>query len=414
MGSVVHHRQFIDEHIRPHDIFIDIRSGGLRLHAWTAVTRHPGQISALMLEPNKDLCPLIEADIIRNQLHHVVKLIGPDNTKDEKKILDLPLDSWLNDDPHLADRRTFIALSATHDNLSMLSEARDLLASGRVACILIEPPANKAFGSELQTVLSDLQTHGLKPFRFPSESIGGLLIPFTHTDREPCIIICLADLIKHCGVVFTGNTSPHSLWYDLSRAARIAWTQDLRHCSSASDGSRWADSRNLIDGAENRASIAHANLQHPGGKLLDLGAGLMRLREYTSSSFFYQPADLVSHAQDTLLIDLNQSETWSNITKDEPYDVIAMLAVLEYVAHPEAILHYLRQLGSYLLLTYSPTDHLGSPEARLAEGMLNDLSEADLCTMLKQTGWVIQQRVDVNESSLLFVCGDLQEEPSIQ
>ena len=93
---------------------------------------------------------------------------------------------------------------------------------------------------------------------------------------------------------------------------------------------------------------------------------------------------------DTVLIDLNQGQF-----PPGNFDVAALLAVLEHVHDPEAVLRNCRTAARRVVIGYDPVklpvDDLQRLERR-QRGYFNDFSAADLEALLARAGWKITAR----------------------
>jgi len=134
--------------------------------------------------------------------------------------------------------------------------------------------------------------------------------------------------------------------------------------------------------AEERAKAA-APLLPVKGRVLDLGAGSMRLKAALAQGIDYVAADLVPWTAVTVPVDLNQGQF-----PQGRFDAIALLEVLEFLHEPLTVLKTCREASDSLVLTY----RLRTKEkvsARRAQGWFNDFDEKGLRRLLDEAGWRI-------------------------
>jgi len=73
-----------------------------------------------------------------------------------------------------------------------------------------------------------------------------------------------------------------------------------------SDGWRWADPREMEAGAAESAALVASHISGRA-RILDLGAGLMKVGLRMKLGAVYTPVDLVRYADATVLADLNDN-----------------------------------------------------------------------------------------------------------
>jgi hypothetical protein len=148
----------------------------------------------------------------------------------------------------------------------------------------------------------------------------------------------------------------------------------------STDGARWADPANLEAGAEERARRAAAHIAD-GSHILDLGAGLMTLREAAPAGIRYSPADLVLRDPAGIALDLNSGDFPGG-----SYDGVVMLELLEYVHDPHGVLSRARSAAQRLLVSYRIHDGSDTGERR-ADGLFNDFTREQFLALLEATDW---------------------------
>jgi hypothetical protein len=167
----------------------------------------------------------------------------------------------------------------------------------------------------------------------------------------------------------------------MPRRQRIAATTAMR-AERATDLARWSDPANLDPRWEYGPARA-ARFVPPGSRVLDLGAGLETLGTYLPRGCAYTPFDLVSHSDQTLVGDLNRGEL-----PDGDFDVVAVIATLEFVHDVGAVLGVIHPRAPLAILTYCArtADDL---DKRLEKGFVNDFTRDELVLLCQKKGWQV-------------------------
>ena len=146
------------------------------------------------------------------------------------------------------------------------------------------------------------------------------------------------------------------------------------------DDRRWVD---VTDRWPGRLRAA-ASLIHPGESVLDIGAGAEGLKARLDPSCPYTPADQHQRTPDTVIVDLEHP-----ITVIGPFDVVALLGVLEYVADPLTALRNCRDLARHLVVSYAPR---GSG-SRGRNGWRNCMTRIEVEALFVQAGFVVESKL---------------------
>lgn len=416
-------RAFLDAHLQPGDLLLDIGAhwGVIALHA---ASRWPGQVSVLAVEPDAVNAARLNSFAAGNGLAHVIETVvagcadkpGRGRVKpggnssmgfavapEENGPLALvSIDSLLAERPALQAKRCFVKIDVEGLEPVVVAGMERLMASGRVGAIILERgreydqgPARQAF----EALLLKLKNKGFTLWRFASEQLGGPLIPFVNTE-DLCNFIALAPGFAPLPAYprpdvqeVTAPTQPERARQ--SGAAKVARTELLMK-AKASDGGFWADPANLAPLADERAKAA-ASLLPGSGRVLDLGAGLMRVRTHLAKGVGYVPADLVPWSAETLAVDLNQDQF-----PQGTFTAVLLLEVLEFLHAPERVLAACRQCGESLVMTYRQRAEETLQERR-AQGWFNDFDELELAALLDRTGWRIDLTVPSPEAGTRLI-----------
>lgn len=416
-------RAFLDAHLKPGDLLLDI-GAHWGVIALSAASRWPGQVSVLAVEPDAVNAARLSAFAAGNGLAHVIETVvagcadkpgrgrvkpggnssmGFSVAPEQNGPLALvSIDSLLAERPALQGKRSFVKIDVEGLEPVVVAGMEGLMASGRVAAIILERgreydrgPARQAFEALLQA----LKKKGFTLWRFASEQLGGPLIPFVNTE-DLCNFIALAPDFVPLAAYPRPEVSEVTAPTQPERArqtgeAKIRRTEALIQ-AKASDGGFWADAANLASLVDERAQAA-AGLLPGQGCVLDLGAGLMRVRKHLAQGVDYQPADLVPWSAETLAVDLNQDQF-----PQGHFAAILLLEVLEFLHEPEKILAACRRSGDSLVMTY----RLRAGEAvqeRRAQGWFNDFDELELSALLDRTGWRIDLSVPSSEAKTRLI-----------
>jgi len=422
-------RKFIDVHLRPGDLFIDIGAhwGVFALHA---ATRYRGDVHVLAVEPH----PVNVSHLIRwvagNRLADAVEIIaaavGPDvgtaplvfNTTMGHSLFGLghssnapnmgavtvpvmTIDHLFAERSDIAGRRTILKIDAEGYEPEVLAGARNLLDSGRVAALIWEHGRAFHEGERREAMLAmcgDLEARGFRQYRFPHPTMGGTLVPFAPTSESFNVFAMVAGE-RPLPTYIKPDPRPEVL----PAPCRSPDDPEVRAASTtilierkATDAARWADFEAMSQGADERAHLAAAVIA-PESRVLDLGAGSMALRGVLPAGCRYTPADLVQFAPDTIVVDLNAGGF-----PDGVFDVVAMIDVVEFLHDPGAVLTAAGRAAPRLVVSYRPADGKKAEKRRRA-GLFNDFSEKSFGALLTNASWRVADR-RAGAGLTLFLC----------
>ncbi|MCC7045593.1 MAG: glycosyltransferase family protein [Alphaproteobacteria bacterium] len=386
-------RSFLHEHVAPGDIVVEVGSGDEGL-ALGAAMRHPGQVRVLAFGLQGEWQTELRARAERAGIAAAVETLraglGARTSPAHATVAPrTTLDAVLRDRAELTGR-IFLCLSAGERAAEIVAGAMDLLAKGRIAALLWRADASDQMDAARQTgLLGDLARLGFGHFRLPDDDLGGKLLPYVALP-EPATVFSLArGFERRAGYVGAPRGGMPLLegrrFATLDPAQRRARTAVLVR-ARGTDAARWADPASLEDGAEHRASFAGPHLVPAGAgdpRVLDLGAGLMRLARHLPPAARYVPTDLALRSADTLLVDLNQGDFPAG-----SFEAVAMLDVLEFMHDAPGLLQRARTASPRLVLTYrlsDGTDH----DARAEAGWFNAFTRSVLESHLAIAGWVV-------------------------
>lgn len=198
-------RSFLDAHLEPGDLFIDVGAhwGVMSLHA---ATHAQGGVRVLACEPTPRNIPHLRQWIDDNGLGDSIELIGaaisdrpgrgamlPQSTmghsleKDGDGAVEVTtIDTLLAARPDLRGRRVIVKIDVEGTEADVIAGMEGLLVEGRVAAIIWErgrtydAPANRGLVERIRERLSAL---GFTPWRFDAEDKAGPLRPFVDDGR---------------------------------------------------------------------------------------------------------------------------------------------------------------------------------------------------------------------------------------
>lgn len=198
-------RCFIDAHLEPGDLFLDIGAhwGIMALHA---ATRWPGQVKVLAFEAaprnQVSLRRWIDANALGSQIEIIPAAVAdapgrgelrPESTMGhslvraaEGRVPVVTIDDELARRPELAGRRVVIKIDVEGGEPEVVAGMPGLLASGRVVAVIWErgPAYGESDGlNRAAAVRRRFAELGFTAWRFASEDAGGALEPFAEDGR---------------------------------------------------------------------------------------------------------------------------------------------------------------------------------------------------------------------------------------
>lgn len=423
-------RAFFDAHLEPGDVFLDV-GAHLGLYSLGAATRHPGAIKVIAFEPHPlNVLTLLRQLGLNGQLH-AVELIcaavgatagfgklwpystmgnfiaehAPADAPKDNPPLTVPivsLDMLFADRADLADGRVFVKVDVEGYEPPVIAGAARLLASGRVAAVVLEksdyyaaPDRRGGFEAMIETILG----HGYSIYWFPHAHLPCALIPWVD-GNETGNLVALAPGFER-RTAYDGPHAPYTplpppMKTDFDASDQAALTERLI-ARGGTDGWRWASPRNLDAGSEARAALALPHVPRRC-KLLDLGAGLMHIVTKIGAGSAYTPVDLIRYARTTLVLDLNGGQF-----PEGDWDCALALELLEHIHDVPALLARTRASSERLVCTYKSVEDIADPALRRTHGYFNDFDRTALCAMLQAAGWQVTH-VEVHDGHSLFVC----------
>lgn len=423
-------RRFLDLHLQPGDLFIDV-GAHCGIYSLTAATRWPGQVAGLAIEPLPENAAILRRNLALHASADRVEVVEAaagaapgeatlhrdgtmggslypltEGPAPQPRLVArvVTLDGLLADRPHLAGRRTFLKIDAEGHEPEVIEGARRLLATGCVAAIIWEKGAlydQAPHHRRMLAMLDSLRACGFTQLRFPHENLGGALVPFV-PNHERCNVFALAPgfAVAPSYDKPAGPAAPAvpAAPRQPTAADHAAYTKALAEVRG-SDAGRWADPANLSAAWDGRAARVAAHIPR-GTHVLDVGAGAMALRRFLDTSVRYTPADIVAREPGCLVADLNQGQFPAG-----RFDYVTMLGVLEYLHDLPGVLRRARAAAPRAIFTYSLYAG-GERDGRRALGWFNDFTATELSALLAEAGWQVSSVEAIENNQILLMCRD--------
>ena len=160
-----------------------------------------------------------------------------------------------------------------------------------------------------------------------------------------------------------------------------------------SDLNRWEDDKELLVNWNERTKIL-ATMIPANSDVIEFGAGNQNLKNYLSENCTYQPSDLVSRSEQTLICDLNKP---ININL-KTYDTAVFSGVLEYVYDIDKVFEQLNGEINRVVLSYACKDSFTENRERL--GWLSDFKKEELEKIFKKYQYNIKEYQEWRSQSI--------------
>ena len=260
----------------------------------------------------------------------------------------LPLDLFIEKRADLSSGRIMLKVDVEGFEPEVIAGAEGLLASGRIAAVTFEG------------MVRQLKGHGFRIYWFPHLHLPCALIPWVAGNGTGNLVALGPDL--ESDHAYDGSFAPYTrppppMKVDFSRADQRDLTERLIE-HRASDGWRWANPRNMEEGAETRAALASPHIPAKS-RILDLGAGLMKMALRLKVGNAYTPVDLVRYAESTVLTDLNEGGFPAG-----EWDCALALELFEHIHDVPALLTKIRASAGRLICTYNCLEEVSDKTER--------------------------------------------------
>ena len=150
---------------------------------------------------------------------------------------------------------------------------------------------------------------------------------------------------------------------------------------------RWSDKSSLSSDWDSR-TILIAGLIPEGSRVLEFGAANLVLKDHLPDGCTYQPSDIVSRSEDTIVCDLNRC--MPNL--EGTYTHVVFSGVLEYIYDIPRLLEYIGGKTQYIVASYSTTDVVPDYVTRKRNGWVNHCSDEKIVRMFRDRGFALESR----------------------
>jgi hypothetical protein len=147
---------------------------------------------------------------------------------------------------------------------------------------------------------------------------------------------------------------------------------------------RWSNLDNYDVAWDERTALM-ATMVEKNSSVLEFGAGRERLRDFLPEGCTYQPSDITTRSENTIVCDLNEGFP----ALQQFYDYIALSGVTEYIYDLDTLFQHVRKHCRFLVVSYSSTDHLECISTRVRQGWVSHLSEEMFLEIIKKANFAI-------------------------
>jgi len=165
----------------------------------------------------------------------------------------------------------------------------------------------------------------------------------------------------------------------------VLFLQQLTRVRYGAD--RWSDKSSQSSEWDSR-TILIAGLIPEGSRVLEFGAANLVLKDHLPDGCVYQPSDIVSRSEDTIVCDLNRC--MPNL--EGTYTHVVFSGVLEYINDIPRLLDHIGGKTQYILASYSTTDVVSDYVTRKRNGWVNHYSDEKIVRMFRDGGFVLESR----------------------
>ena len=259
-------RSFIDAHLQPGDLFVDI-GAHWGIMSLQAATRWPGQVKILAIEPSPHNLPHLKDWLSLNGVEDQAEVIWafaadapgrgalkPQSTMGQSLIRTedgtipvVTLDDLLMERPALRGGRVVVKIDVEGHEPEVIEGMKDLIAGGTVASVIWErgreydtPEGQK----RLAALRARFNGWGYSAWRFESEDQGGPLVPFVEDGRLGNIFELRGD-IRPLATYGAPRPKPMPQPADLALDAALKARSLFAHGLDAHKQGKTAEARDL-------------------------------------------------------------------------------------------------------------------------------------------------------------------------
>ena len=136
-----------------------------------------------------------------------------------------------------------------------------------------------------------------------------------------------------------------------------------------------------------------------GSSILDLGCGLMWLKELLPGSCKYYPVDFIKRCEHTILCDFNRYEF-----PDIHVDISFCSGILEYIRDPSWFTGLTARYSAECIISYNTLESLPDKRARTKLDWVNHLTQDELIDLFQGHGYrlSISKKLPIGDSIFVF------------
>ncbi|WP_457676131.1 methyltransferase domain-containing protein [Thiolapillus sp.] len=150
---------------------------------------------------------------------------------------------------------------------------------------------------------------------------------------------------------------------------------------------RWSEESSLSPDWDSR-TILIAGLVPEGARVLEFGAANLVLKEHLPDGCFYQPSDIVSRSEDTIVCDLNRCLP----DLGETYTHVVFSGVIEYIHDVSGLLEHIAGKTGNVIVSYTAIDSVADYVTRKRNGWVNHYSDEQFVHLFREAGFVLKGR----------------------
>lgn len=158
----------------------------------------------------------------------------------------------------------------------------------------------------------------------------------------------------------------------------------------------WQDNKHLTSDFPERYAFVSRFIPS-GSTVFDIGCGAMHLEKHLPWQVAYQPCDLYSRDDRTIVIDLNQQQ-FPDVSKA---DLLVFISVIEYLSDPIFIIQKIKESNKAALIIY-PINPLTDSRSESEPAYPKHLTESMWQNYLKEYGLYIYHQERIGNDEVLF------------
>jgi len=147
---------------------------------------------------------------------------------------------------------------------------------------------------------------------------------------------------------------------------------------------RWSRQDALLSEWDTRTELISTFIPD-NSSVIEFGAGRMVLRGLLKANTTYQPSDIVSRGEGTLIYDLNSDD----VRLPREYTHAVLSGVLEYVRDIRSFVVNVYPYVEIIIASYTSIEELKDPIIRKRNGWVSHLSRSDFLKIFSECGFEV-------------------------